>query len=282
MTIFFQGEQGAYSDLAAKIIFPEITDRKGLPQFSDVFAEISKNPKTSIAVLPIENSIHGSVHPVFDLLQKHHFFIHTEYKLKIEHCLLSNFGATLTQITEVYSHPQALGQCATFFAKHPEIKPIPWYDTAGSAKHIFEQKGNLKIAAIASKEASRVYNLEILESNIESFDHNFTRFLVIGANEKVAADADKTSIIIETKNSPGALYNCLGVFAENEIDLLKIESRPVWGKPWKHLFYLDLRGNFQNQKEKNALFQLNNFTEFIRILGSYKEDKTEDGHETIV
>lgn len=281
-TIYYQGEPGAYSDLASKILFPADMRRIGLTEFSDVFSAILTNGEKALAILPIENSIHGSVHPVYDLLQKHHFFIQTEFKLRIEHCLLANYDTVIGSIKEVYSHPQAIGQCASFFVNHPQIHPVPWYDTAGSAKFIAENKSNNTIAAIASREAAKVYGLDVLLSNIESFEHNFTRFIVVSLLEHYPTDADKTALILETNNDPGALYKCLGVFAGLGIDLLKIESRPVWGKPWKHLFYLDIRGSYLSGRVKEAVRLLGQFTEYTRILGSFKEDRSEEGHGTAI
>lgn len=274
-TIFFQGESGAYSDLAASILFPSVQKRIGQSEFSQIYASLMDAKEKSIAVLPIENSIFGSVYPVYDLLQKHQIYIHQEFKLKIEHCLLGNQGAKLENLTKVFSHPQALGQCATFFNNHPHLVPVSWYDTAGSAKHVSENKSDLTIGAIASNQAAKVHGLTILKSNIESFGLNVTRFIVVSLTEFYLPNADKTSLIFETKNEPGVLYHCLGVFAKNEIDLLKIESRPIWGKPWEHLFYLDIRGSYESDKIKNAIKQLDALTKFVRILGSFKEYKTE-------
>lgn len=274
-TIFFQGESGAYSDLAASILFPSVQKRIGQSEFSQIYASLMDAKEKSIAVLPIENSIFGSVYPVYDLLQKHQIYIHQEFKLKIEHCLLGNQGAKLENLTKVFSHPQALGQCATFFNNHPHLVPVSWYDTAGSAKHVSENKSDLTIGAIASNQAAKVHGLTILKSNIESFGLNVTRFIVVSLTEFYLPNADKTSLIFETKNEPGVLYHCLGIFAKNEIDLLKIESRPIWGKPWEHLFYLDIRGSYESDKIKTAIKQLDALTKFVRILGSFKEYKTE-------
>ncbi|MBN8707372.1 MAG: hypothetical protein J0L62_15985 [Bacteroidetes bacterium] len=274
--VFYQGEPGAYSDLAASIMVPEVP-RRGFLQFSEAFDALRKEKSPAVGVFPIENSIYGSVHPVFDLLQSHSFFIQGEFKLRIEHCLLANEGASLSTIKEVYSHPQALGQCESFFKENPQIKQVQWYDTAGSAKTISEKKDDLSIAAIASEEAARVYNLQILQKNIESFSHNFTRFLLVGKNEVIHPDANKTSIWFEAKDEPGSLYHCLGCFASRKINLLKIESRPVWGKPWKHLFYVDVRGSVADLSIQYALDALKPHTDVQRVLGSYPEDRGEKG-----
>ncbi|MCA0447560.1 MAG: prephenate dehydratase [Bacteroidetes bacterium] len=275
--VFYQGEPGAYSDLAASIMVPGIP-RRGFLQFSEAFDALRKEKSPVVGVFPIENSIYGSVHPVFDLLQSHSFFIQGEFKLRIEHCLLANEGAGLSTIKDVYSHPQALGQCESFFKENPQLKPVQWYDTAGSAKTISEKQGDLTVAAIASEEAARVYNLQILQKNIESFSHNFTRFLLVGKQEFTHPDANKTSIWFEAKDEPGSLYHCLGCFASRKINLLKIESRPVWGKPWKHLFYVDVRGSVADLSIQYALDALKPHTDSLRVLGSYPEDRTEQGH----
>lgn len=281
MTLFFQGELGAYSHLAANIMCPN-QPVFGRPSFADVFSDLLKNPTNAIGIVPIENSIYGSVHGVFDQLQQHPVWITAEYKLRVSHRLLANPGATLETIKEVYSHPQALGQCETFFNENPQFIKKPWYDTAGSAKMVSENRSNLEIAAIAGSFCSEVYGLNSLKEHLESFSHNFTRFIQISAQKPTTFDGNKSSLIFETKNEPGALFRCLEVFASASIDLLKLESRPVWGKPWKHLFYLDFRGNFQDQQVQVAMTQLTKFTEFLKFFGSYPEDPVPEGHEWVL
>ncbi|MCK6603146.1 MAG: bifunctional chorismate mutase/prephenate dehydratase [Bacteroidetes bacterium] len=275
--VFFQGEPGAYSDLAASRMLPGIP-RQGFLQFSQAFEALLQETGPAAGVFPIENSIYGSVHPVFDLLQTYDFHITGEFRLRIEHCLLANSGASAETVKTVYSHPQALGQCEVFFRNHPSMKPVQWYDTAGSARYVSENPADLSIAAIASEEAARVYGLEVLKRNIESFDHNFTRFILIGKEAGIPAGSNKTSVWFEAKDEPGSLYHCIGCFASRNINLLKIESRPVWGKPWKHLFYLDIRGTVTDSSVQEALRQLTGFTEVQRVLGSYPEDQVKEGH----
>lgn len=275
--IFYQGEPGAYSQLAALSVFPG-SKPEGLPAFADVFDRLASEKGNVAAVLPIENSIYGSVHPVLDLLQTNPFPIVGEFKLRIQHCLLAHPSTPVSAIREVYSHPQALGQCESFFRQNPQMKPVPWPDTAGAARYLADHPELTTTGAIASEQAGLEYKLAVLQKNIESFDHNFTRFVVVTPQPEPVPDANKTSIWFEAKDLPGSLYNCLGCFASREINLIKIENRPVWGKAWKQIFYLDITGGLHQPAIREAIEELHAFTESVHILGSYREDQSEKGH----
>ena len=202
------------------------------------------------AVIPIENSLAGSVAEHFDLLLSRNVFIQSEFPLRIVHNLIAAPGVKLRDVRQVFSHPVALDQCRDFFRKHPKIEPIAFYDTAGSVKHVVGERMR-KAAGIAGKQAASVYGAEILKVGIEDDKRNFTRFFHIRKARKVRPGANKTSLAFSVKNIPGALFKALSVFALRDISLSKIESRPVRGKPWEYVFYVDiLRG--EDEAARNA------------------------------
>lgn len=224
LKIAFQGEIGAYSELAVYKHFGSNVQVKPCKLFSDVFRSVDVG-EVDYGVVPVENSIEGSVNQVYDLFMEYDLKVCGEIILKIEHCLIANFNATLDSIKVVYSHPQALGQCINFLEKSG-YKPIPTYDTAGSVKLIKEQ-GVTDAAAIASERAAQIYGMKILRRNISDNPDNYTRFFVLSKNEVPPSGNDKTSIIFSVKHLPGALYKALEEFASREINLTKIESRPT-------------------------------------------------------
>ncbi len=269
--IAFQGVSGAYSELAARAHFGS-RKIKTLPltDFPKVFLQVESG-KADYGMIPIENSSAGSIHQNYDLLQERKVSICGERYLKIEHCLLAPEGASLKNIRSVYSHPQALAQCASYLRKKSNVVVKPYFDTAGSACKVAED-GNPTQAAIASRFAATRYGLQILDENIQDHEYNYTRFLLIrkasgkdwGRSKK---DSDyKTSIVFALKNIPGCLYKCLSIFAIRDIDLLKIESRPIAGSPWQYLFYLDFAG----PADSKALSHLTEITEYLKVLGSYQ------------
>jgi len=185
------------------------------------------------------------------------------------HNLIAFPGTTMENLRQVYSHPVALAQCSKFFKRHPKAEKIPFYDTAGSVKMLAERKMS-GAAAIASAIAARVYGGHILQKHLEDHEENYTRFLLLSRTPAVTAGSNKISIAFSTRNVPGALFKCLSVFALRDIDLTKMESRPLRGRPWEYFFYLDFAGNIKDQKCKNALAHLSEVTEFLRMLGCYK------------
>ena len=278
LQIAFQGETGAYSEEAALALYPAAQTRP-FPSFESAF-EAVESGAADRAVLPIENSLFGSVHQNYDLLREHDLRIVGEVQLRIKHQLLAIVGSSIEKITHVFSHPQALGQCQRFIKEHlPHVEVIPAYDTAGAAKKI-AQEGNTTHAAIASRAAAAEYGLSTLASDIESNHENYTRFLAlsktssdshIGLGSSGTGGEIKTSLLYaQRENLPGGLFKSLAVFALRDIDLYKIESRPLIGSPGKYIFYLDLKGHQEDERVKNALHHLQEIAAFVKVLGSYR------------
>jgi prephenate dehydratase len=272
--IAFQGEKGAFSEMAAKLFFSR-TPIDYLPcnTFENVFKAV-KNRQAVYGILPVENSLTGSIHQNYDLLVKYIAPIQGEIKLRISHCLIAHPGVPLNRIRRIYSHPQALEQCKIFLEKLPRVTLIPSYDTAGSVKEL-QKNHDLSAAAIAGQQAALDYKMHVLKKGIENNQQNFTRFLIIGARPfPQVARPGKTSIVFAPKkNIPGVLFRSLSVFALRDIDLLKIESRPIHGKPWQYLFYLDFKGYSGQEPIRYALAHLGEITTFIKILGSYPQGR---------
>ena len=266
--VAFQGEHGAYSEEAAQQHYG--TDLSTLPceSFEEVFSSVRDGAATE-GLVPIENSLAGSVHRNYDLLMRHELHIVGETHLRIRHCLLALPGTSLEAVRIVSSHPQALAQCERFLRSLKDVDIVPAYDTAGSAKALrsgekFEQ------AAIAAERAADVYDLQILARGIEDDPSNYTRFLAL-APEPVQPEGEaKTSIAFSLDNQPGILYEALCVFASREIDLTKIESRPIVGKPWEYMFYLDFVSEPAGNKSKDALEELDSMTTSLRVLGTFE------------
>lgn len=280
--VAFQGELGAYSELAAREFFQGDLDVAPQVTFDEIFENVEAG-EYPYGIVPIENSLAGSVHQNYDLLLEHNLWIVGEIKLRIVHHLIVNPGVGLGDIKKVVSHPQALFQCRDFLRGLEGVESVPVYDTAGAVRLIREEKAT-DAAAIASAQAAEDYGLEILESGIESNHENFTRFLIVARERKRENPNPKTSIVFSTKNIPGALFKSLSVFALRDIDLLKIESRPLRGSPWKYLFYLDFEGDAEEERCQRALSHLEEIATFLRVLGSYDKGKEVDGriHKRLV
>ena len=263
--VAIQGELGAFSHEAAERMLPGcrvVPCGRSLEVFDRVDAR-----SVDMAVVPIENSLAGSVLEHFDLLLARDVFIEREFRLRIEHNLIAAPGVKLKQIRRVYSHPVALDQCREFFRLNPTIEPVSFYDTAGSVKKIMAERSE-DSAAIASKRAAGVYGGTILRASLEDNKQNFTRFFLIRRQRIISPKADKTSIAFSVKNIPGALFKALSVFALRDISLTKIESRPVKGHPWEYVFYVDLLCGPTVEAE-NALRHLAEITNFAKVLGVY-------------
>lgn len=273
LSVAFQGEKGAFSEQAARGMLGRSVTAVPLKTFDDVFEKVQSR-KVGLGIIPIENSLFGSIHQNYDLLRKHNVHIVGEVKLRIVHALLALSGVTIRKVRFVYSHPQALGQCSRFLRSLSNAEPVPVYDTAGAAKLIKEEH-RLDSAAIASVEAARVYKMRILKKGIEDDHQNFTRFLLISARASTSTGLQsKTSIIFTLPNIPGALFRALSVFALRDVDLFKIESRPLVGKPWEYLFYLDFRGGLGDLVCQRAMSHLQEITSYVKILGSYPQGRT--------
>jgi prephenate dehydratase len=283
--VAIQGERGSFSHEAADQMLPGC---KVVPcaRSAEVFDRVQRG-SVAAAVIPIENSLAGTVAEHADLLLAHDVFIHSEFLLRIVHNLIAAPGVKLNAVRKVLSHPVALDQCRDFFRHHPRIEPVPFYDTAGSVKHLIAHSLP-DAAAIASRHAAREYSGKILRAGIEDDKRNFTRFFLIrksatkshvsGGKKRDASapsyqrlipqGANKTSIAFKLKNLPGALFKSLSVFALRDISLSKIESRPLRGRPWEYVFYVDfLRGD--DEPARNALHHLGEVAEFVKVLGIY-------------
>jgi prephenate dehydratase len=270
--IAFQGEPGAYSERAVKEFFREHSITT-LPcrTFGEAFAAVHTG-QAEAAVIPIENSLAGSVHQNYDLLLKHQLHITGEIILRISHHVMALPGVKWEKVRRVYSHPQALEQCRDFLEKWPAIEAVPAYDTAGSAKLIAAEQWQ-DAAAIASANAASEYGLEILHRGVESNPQNYTRFLILEKAEKMPAEDGKTSIVFSIAHTPGALFKALTVFALRDINLLKIESRPLHGSPWEYIFYLDFAGTTRQSHCQKAIEHLGEIATFLRVLGAYEKGK---------
>ena len=266
--VAFQGERGSFSEEAAyKLLSRHI---RVLPRetFSATFQSVARGA-ARLCLVPIENTLAGSVYENYDLLLENRLHIIAEVNLRIMHNLIAFPGTTSAGLRQVYSHPVALAQCSRFFARHPRVEKVPFYDTAGSVKMLAEKRIP-GAAAIASRTAATVYNARILKTHLEDHRENFTRFLLLSKTISVPAGANKVSIVFSTRNVPGALYKCLSVFALREIDLTKMESRPLRGRPWEYFFYLDFLGSLKEDRCRKALAHLEEVTKIMRVLGCYK------------
>ncbi|MEM1507574.1 MAG: prephenate dehydratase [Candidatus Bathyarchaeia archaeon] len=264
--VAFQGEIGAYSESAIYEFFGQDVQPVPCKRFSDVFRYVDSG-ETGFGVVPVENSIEGSVTQVYDLFLEYDVKVCGEVVLKIAHCLIANPNVALSSIRVVYSHPQALGQCRNFLERlNCEI--ISTYDTAGSVKMI-KENNMINAAAIASERAAKIYGMNILARDIADNPNNYTRFFVLSRSDAPPTGNDKTSIIFSTRHVPGALYRALGEFALRGINLTKIESRPTRQRPWEYNFYLDFEGHRTEARCAEALEGLKANTLFVKILGSY-------------
>ena len=274
-TVAFQGERGAFSEEAARRLLGPAIEVVPCPRFEDVFRALDRK-KVQAAVIPIENTLHGSVHENYDHLLHFNLPIVAETNVRIVHNLIAAPGVRFGKIRRVFSHPVALNQCLDFFAANPQLEKVPFYDTAGSVKMLMAE-GLRDAAAIASAVAAETWGARILRRSIEDDRQNFTRFFALRRPEDVrrhparaAKGAQwKTSLVFTTRNVPGALFRSLSAFALRDLNLAKIESRPLRGKPWEYLFYLDFMGNVSDPVCGNALSHLRELADLLRVLGCY-------------
>ena len=267
MRVAFQGEVGAYSEAAALAHFGPGAETVPHESFEAVFAAVEAGA-CELGLVPIENSVAGSIHRNYDLLIQHSLSIVGEHLLRVRHCLIALPGAVLGDIRKVISHPQALAQCERYLKSLPGVKAEVAYDTAGSVK-IIKEHGDPAVAAIASRRAAEVYGLLILAEGIEDDSANYTRFLAIAPQPMQPVGDAKTSIVFTLHNQPGALFKALSVFALRDLDLTKIESRPLVGKVWEYLFYVDFAGAIADPPVQRALEHLGEYAPMLRVLGSY-------------
>jgi prephenate dehydratase len=265
MKVAIQGEAGSFSNEAARRMIPDCSIVP-CARSIEVFDRLERG-SVNAAVIPIENSLAGSVAEHFDLLLARNVFVRQEYRLRIVHNLIAAPGVKVGDIRRVYSHPVALDQCRDFFRKHPKIEVMLFYDTAGSVKHVIES-GLRDAAGIAGRQASAVYKGRILAAGIEDDKRNFTRFFLVRKGRRMVRGANKTSIAFSVRNVPGGLFKALSVFALRDISLSKIESRPMRGRPWEYVFYADfLRGD--DEVARRALQHLAEVADLVKVLGIY-------------
>ena len=274
-TVAFQGEYGAFSEMAARSYFGQDVVVAPQQDFSHLFQAVESGEATH-GMVPIENTLMGSIYENYDHLLKHDLSIIGETKLRIVHNLIVNDGVTLADIRQIHSQPPALAQCLDFIASLPEAKTIPAHDTAGAVKDL-RDSGDRDAAAIASRQAAVDYGLEILREGIEDNHQNFTRFVVIAPVATQPEAPAKTSIVFTLSHEPGSLFASLGAFAERNINMLKIESRPIAGRPFEYTFYLDIAGDQRDVLCREALEGLESHTTTFKILGSYKEGDIVEG-----
>lgn len=272
--VAFQGASGAFSEDAARELLGSNIETVPCRTFEEMFETVT-NASTDAAAVPIENSLAGSVHKNYDLLMEHDLTIIGETNLRIVHHLIARAGVALSDIRRVHSHPVALAQCEKFLRANPQIEVAPAYDTAGSVKMIVESD-SIDEAAIAGASAATVYGAQIIVEAIEDNARNYTRFLLLTRPERVdsiktitGSSERKTSIVFRVSNQPGALFRSLAAFALRDIDLTKIESRPIEGRPWEYSFYVDLIGDQHETRVERALANLEELAESVRVLGSY-------------
>jgi prephenate dehydratase len=265
MKIAIQGELGSFSHEAASTFLPGNSVVPCATSY-DVFERLDSR-QISAALIPIENSLAGPIGQHLDLLVAREVWIEREYRLRIRHNLIGIPGTSLRTLRHVLSHPVALEQCREFFRHHPAIRAESFYDTAGSVKHVIENK-LADTAAIAGFQAAKQYGGRLLKRCLEDDKQNYTRFFLVRKHRRIAPKANKTSIAFALKNAPGALFKSLSVFALRDIDLSKIESRPRRGRPWEYVFFVDfLRGD--DADSRRALAHLAEIAEFVKVLGIY-------------
>jgi prephenate dehydratase len=269
MKVAIQGEQGSFSHQAALLVLGSGITIVPRPSFDALFEAVASGTSER-ALCPIENSLHGSIHENYDRLKASSLHIVGETQLRISHCLIGRPGATLASIRRVASHAVALSQCRRFFADRPNVESVVAYDTAGAVKDLLRGDGPATQGAIASKLAAQLYGGQVLLEGIEDDPQNYTRFLVLAREPGDVAAASKTSVVFSLKNVPGVLHKALTAFASRGVDLAKIESRPLRGRPWEYAFYLDYLGD-PRAAAGEALAELRELAEELRVLGSYPE-----------
>ena len=269
LKVGYQGVIGSFSEEAMHKHFSSIKNTKNYETFEELFIAL-KNEEIDYAIAPIENSSTGGISKVYDLLKIYDFYIVGEECIKINQHLIGVKGATINDIQEVYSHPQGFEQSAESLKRYENIKLIPYLNTAISAKLVSDLNDKTK-AAIASERAAKIYNLDIIDSNINDIKDNYTKFVIIGRNFEVGNACDKSSIIFSTEHESGELYRLLKYFADYNINLTKIESRPNKHIPWQYLFYVDFEGSIKEEKIKRAIANIENESKYFKFLGSYKK-----------
>ncbi|MFQ6101169.1 MAG: prephenate dehydratase [Anaerolineae bacterium] len=264
--VAFQGIAGAYSEEAIRQFFGPEVETVPCDALDDVFPAV-EDGDADYAMVPVENTVAGSVRRCYELLMERDLRVYAETILRVRHMLLALPGSKLEDLKRVRSHPQALAQCQRYLSRYG-LEPEPAFDTAGSARDLAANP-EADVAVIASALAAELYGLEILTPAIEDFPFNYTRFFVLSLDDPPRAQRSKTSLIFSSRHQPGALYECLGEFATRSINLTKIESRPRLNRPWQYIFYLDFEGHWQDPECEAAIMGLLRRSSFVKLLGSY-------------
>lgn len=267
--IGYQGVKGSFSEEAMIKYFGENHENNNYEEFEDVFSAL-KNDEIDYGILPIENSYTGAITSVYDLLVKYGLYIVGEECIKIDQNLIGIKGTKINDIKEVYSHPQGFEQSKEFLSNYSNLKLIPFHNTAISAKYISELNDKSK-AAIASLRAAKIYDLDIIQKEINDKDDNHTKFIIVGRKLESSKDCNKITVVFSLDDKSGTLYNLLRHFAENNINMIKIESRPSKNEPWQYLLYVDFEGNIENEDVKKAIRLIEENSEYFKLLGSYKK-----------
>jgi prephenate dehydratase len=264
--IAFHGVKGAYSESAIYKFFGTETETLSCQSMLELF-QVVESGQSDQALLPVENALVGSMPQAYELLMERDLRIQAEIIIHVQHTLMVAPGVQLTDLKRVRSTLQSLNQCENFISRH-NLEQIPSFDTASSARDLATYP-EPDLGVIANKLAAEIYNLDILQEEIEDASFNYTRFFVLGNEDPPRAQRNKTSLIFSTRHLPGALYDCLGEFAERNVNLTKIESRPRRNRPWQYLFYLDFEGHWQDAAAESALLGLLRRASFVKMLGSY-------------
>ena len=265
--VVYQGEPGAYSEMAVRNFFGAAVQPRGLYQFEDTFAALSSS-EADYAVLPIENTSTGAIRQVYDLLMQFHYFFVGETTVQVNHALLVLPGTKLEDITTVYSHEQGLFQCERFLSMHPEWQTVAQADTAGSAKMI-AAIGDPHRAAICSTLAAEIYGLDILQEKLNANSSNTTRFVVVSPKPELRQDRDKVCISLTTAHNSGALHSILAVFAVHGINLVRLESRPIPEHNWEYMFFIEFTGDLANPEIDAAIHEISLLSAGLRVLGNF-------------
>lgn len=267
MSIGFQGDIGSFGEEALIEYFGDV-ERVNFPTFEALVDKVLSGD-VSYGVLPIENSSTGAVKDTYELLKKEDIFIVGEIIRPISHNLLAISGTTVDKIEKIYSHQQALEQSKVFLGALEQVSLIPYQNTASSAKFVSELK-DPTVAAVASKRAASCYDLTVLAEDIQYNSQNYTKFVVLKKDMEIQEDANKISLIIEVKHEPGCLFEAVKVFAQHKLNMMKIESRPIIGRPWEYLFYIDFEGKLGSPEVKRAMEDLVQHVQTCKLLGNYK------------
>jgi prephenate dehydratase len=268
-TVIHAGVPGSFSHMACLQFFGTDTTPLSRPLFRDVFEAVQSGEAT-LGVVPVENSLTGSIHENYDLLLEYDLHIVGEITLRIEHNLVGHADTTIESIKRVYSHPQVFRQCKEFLELYPEWDHVSCQDTATAVRRVKENH-NPEEAAIAGKQAAELYGMTLLREAIETSPRNFTRFVIISAGEFLDGPKNKSSLIYSVSDRPGSLHETLKIFAERGINIVKLESRPIHGRPWEYMFYADVEADISDPACQSMLEDLAKTTEFLKILGSYSK-----------